>query len=181
MLTTRDFDVIDFVKEFRVADTDIISDLFFPSLQMCQRRLKIIVDNNKLHRARDSINQKYIYYQKVPKQLNHSLLVTKFYHKLNTLSDVPKFKVEPIYDNIRPDAAFVYLSNGTYKVGLLEVELSNKGFDWNKYIRFCSNDNYKQFMTLPPTIFIVSNKVKPISVPFDYRILDINLSCLSVI
>lgn len=180
MLTTRDYEVIDFVKEFKVADTDVISSLFFPSLQMCQRRLKEIVDNNKLKRTRDSINHKYIYYHKQPQQIKHSLIVSNFYCKLKNITDIPKFKIEPVYNDIRPDASFVYSDNGCYKVGLLEVELSNKGFDWNKYVRFCSHDNYKPFMTVPPNLFIISDKVKPIETNFNYKIIDLDMSNLGI-
>lgn len=178
MLTTRDYEVIDFVKQFKVADTDVISSLFFPNLRMCQYRLKSISDSNKLKRIRDNVTSKYIYFHKMPNQLNHSLLVTKFYSELCKFASVSKFRVEPVYNDIRPDGAFVFNYNGIPTVGLLEIELSNKGFDWNKYVRFCSHDNYKPFMTVQPTLFIVSDKVKPIDTCFKYHIIDTDFTNL---
>jgi len=159
MLTTRDYEIIDFVKEFKAVDTDTISRLFFPSRSACQKRLKAMHDENVLKRARDSINDCYIYYHKQPKQLRHSLLVSRFYAELQKRTRVLKFSIEPVYDNIRPDAAFVYSVGGASRLGLLEVELSNKGFDWFKYDRFFASENYKRFMTVKPVLFIVSDKV----------------------
>lgn len=161
MLTTRDHEIIDFIKEFKAADTDTISGLFFPSKSACQKRLKAIHNENALKRARDSINDCYIYYYRQPKQLRHSLLVSRFYAALQRQARIIKFTVEPVYDNIRPDAAFVYSIGSSTNLGLLEVELSNKGFDWIKYDRFFANENYKRFMTVKPVLFIVSDKTPP--------------------
>lgn len=173
MLTTRDFDIIEFVNNFKIADTSTISNLFFPSLDSCRKRLKVIFDNNKLNRVRDNINCEYVYFIKKPKQYKHSLLVTKFYGYFKDKLNISKFIIEPTYGNIRPDAAFVYNDNGVSKVGLLEVEISNKGFDWIKYDSFCNNGNFSEFMTVSPKVFIVGNKVNvPIESSFEYTILN---------
>lgn len=44
--------------------------------------------------------------------------------------------------------------------GLLEVELFNKGFDRCKYERFLAGQ-YRQFMTVPPDIFVAAAKPIP--------------------
>lgn len=181
MITSRDFEVVEFVKQFKVANTDIISETFFPSVYACRKRMKVICDNNLLKKARDSVNSQYIYYHKNPQQIKHSLLVTKFYSILNSYCKIVKFNIEPVYGDIRPDAAFVYSINGINKVGVLEVELSNKGFNWSKYERFCMNDNFKPFMTIKPNVFIVSDKVKPINSNFEYVIIDPNFSNFKIL
>lgn len=182
MLTTRDYEIIDFVKEFKVADTNTISSLFFPSKSACQKRLKAMHDAKVLKRARDSLNDCYIYFHRPPKQLRHSLLVSKFYKILFECSTVIKFTVEPIYGDIRPDAAFVYTINSITRLGLLEVELSNKGFDWVKYDRFFSHDNYKKYMTVKPILFIVSDKVAlRESLPCEVRILKTNFTSIRAV
>lgn len=43
------------------------------------------------------------------------------------------FKIEPVIGDIRTDAVFGYKLNGKGYVGVLEVEISNKGFDFKKY------------------------------------------------
>lgn len=159
MLTSRDFEVIDFVKKFKVATTQNVADVFFPSLSACQKRMKIIADEKKLIRARDSINNSFIYYHKQPKQLKHSLLVTRFYAELVKRCEVKKFIVEPDFDYLRPDAVFMYSHKGRNTVGVLEVEISNKGFDWVKYERFIRTEDYKKYMTVAPMLYIISDKM----------------------
>lgn len=181
MLTSRDFEVIDFIKQFKVASTPTIAKTFFPSLSACQKRLKILYGEKKLQRARDSLNDHYIYFVRQPKQLRHSLHVTDFYGKLLDCCSVLKFNIEPAYGDIRPDGAFVYQHNGKNYVGLLEVELSNKGFDYYKYERFFSSGDYKKYMTAIPTVFIMGDHVKDRSTSYIKVIIRSDLSNLRVV
>ncbi len=160
MLTTRDLRVIDFINEFKVASTSTIAKLFFPSLVVCQRRLKYLFDNKELKRMRESLNNEYIYFKKRPKQLKHSLTVTEFYKYLSSKYDIVNFKIEPVLGDIRPDAVFGYTKNGKGYIGLLEVELSNKGFNYMKYEKFYSSERYKEFFPTMPSVFVVGDKAK---------------------
>lgn len=103
------------------------------------------------------------YYLKKPSQLRHSLMVAKFYSYFQKRYSIKKFNIEPTYGKIRPDAAFVYVQNGISEIGLLEVELSKKGFNWGKYEQFIGGNNYHEYMTKKPKLFIVSDHVKPVS------------------
>lgn len=174
MLTSRDYEVIDFVRRFKVASASSICTLYFPSQRVGRNRLRTMTDAGVLKRCRESVNNEYIYFIKRPKQLLHSLVVTQFYAQLRKECEVIKFNIEPVYGDIRPDAAFVYKHNGIKAVGLLEVELSNKGFDWHKYERFLAGQ-YRQFMTAPPDIFVAAAKpvpnVKYVSLPITKAIL----------
>ncbi|WP_102049070.1 hypothetical protein [Pygmaiobacter massiliensis] len=161
MLTTRDFEVVEFVREFKIADTATIRKLFFSSDDVCWRRLKAISDAGKLSRARDSVSSQYIYFAKCPKQVRHALLVSRFYAALAGAANVPRFAIEPDCGHIRPDAAFVYDAGSGPCVGLLEVEISNKGFDAGKYQRFIESGDYKEYMTARPKVFVVSSKPVP--------------------
>lgn len=179
MMTTRDFNVVDFVKKFKVADTGIIKDLYYPSIRVCQRRMKDIVNKGHLNAARERCNSSYLYFAKqLPQQLKHYYYIAKFYAELSKICEIKKFNIEVTYGNLRADGAFVYVHNGLQKVGLLEVELSNKGFDWGKYNRFISNDNYKSFMTVKPLIFILSDAVNPKKCNFDYKIINLDFNNL---
>lgn len=170
MLTTRDFEVVEFVRQFKIADTDTIAALFFPSRDACYKRLRQLVVANHLARYRDSMNNQYLYYVKPPKQLRHSLLVSRFYGSLASMSSVAKFSIEPRCGQIRPDAAFIYDSGHGPQVGLLEVEISNKGFDWGKYERFFASNDYLQYMTALPAVYVVSDK------PVQGNVIQINTS-----
>lgn len=179
MLTARDHDIIDFVTEFKAATPSIIQPLFFPSMRMCQTRLKKITEKGYLSRSRDAINNEYCYFIKQPKQLRHTLEVSRFYSILSSIVTVHKFKIEPIFDSVRPDAVFVYSnSDGQKHIGLLEVELSNKGFNSVKYVKLMSD--YTKFMTAKPTIYTVSKiPVKDtdvINIPLNYSTKTIRLA-----
>jgi hypothetical protein len=159
MLTTRDLAVIDFINEYKVASTSTIAEVFFPSKISCYRRLQVLSEH-ELKRIRDNINSEYIYYKKLPKQMRHSLLVSDFYRELYKKSEIINFKIEPVMGNIRPDAVFGYTYHTKTYLGLLEVEISNKGFNYNKYEKFYSSGDYKNYLPVMPTVFIIGNKIK---------------------
>ncbi|MDU6263737.1 MAG: hypothetical protein E6600_04475 [Anaerocolumna aminovalerica] len=158
MLTTRDVEIKDFLDNYKVATTSTIAHFFFPSQWAAYKRLKYLVDHKQIKRIRDSINNEYMYFAKRPKQLRHSLLVTEFYREFSNQYQVVNFKIEPVLRNIRPDAVFGYVKNGKNYIGLLEVEISNKGFNFNKYEKFYSSYEYKNYFPVMPNIFIVTDK-----------------------
>lgn len=157
MITSRDFDVIEFVKEVKVASTSTIAQLFFPSIRTAEIRLNVICKANLLKRSRDSVSNEYAYYSTKPKQFRHSLLVSGFYRELAKISAVYGFRVEPMFDEMRPDAVFGYEIGCRKFLGLLEVEISNKGLNLYKYNKLYANERYKKFFPTMPVIFIVSN------------------------
>lgn len=159
-LTSRDLDVIEFVTEYKVASTSTIAEVFFPSKISCYRRLQVLNSNKELNRIRDNINSEYIYFKKRPKQFRHSLLVSEFYRELHKKGEIISFKIEPTMGNIRPDAVFGYTYHTKTYLGLLEVEISNKGFNHGKYEKFYSSGEYKNYLPVMPTVFILSDKVK---------------------
>jgi hypothetical protein len=162
MMTTRDLQVVDFLNDYKVASTSTIAELFFPSKIPCYRRLAVMYKENLVKRTRDFVSQEFIYHIKKnpPQQLKHSLLVTDFYRELHKRASIISFKIEPTMGDIRPDAFFGYKLNGRNYLGLLEVEISNKGFNYNKYEKFFSSQQYKNYMPIMPDIFIVGDNVK---------------------
>lgn len=163
MITTRDIEVLEFLETYKVANTSTMQELFFPSLSACQKRLKFLFDEKRLNRLRDNINNEYVYYyKKCPKQLKHSLLVTDFYRELHKHATNINFKIEPTLGNIRPDAVVAYIHNNKKKLILLEIEISNKGFDYEKYDKFYSTGLYREFFPIMPTVFAVGDNIKKI-------------------
>lgn len=182
MITTRDLQIIDFVTEFKIACTSTIAEVFFPSHISCYRRLQEIIKYGELKRTRDSLNNEYLYFKKRPKQLRHSLLVSDFYRELHKKSEIIEFKIEPTLGDIRPDALFGYKVNGKNYLGLLEVEISNKGFNHNKYSRFFMSENYKNFFPVMPTVFVVGDRIKlPEQRLIQYRIINTDFSNFNII
>lgn len=163
MITTRDMQIVEFLDGYKIANTSTIAELFFPSAEACYKRLQVLSENKVIRRMRDSINNEYLYFhKKIPKQLKHSLLVSSFYRELHRISGVNilNFKIEPTLGDIRPDAVFAYKYNGKNYLGLLEVEISNKGFNYGKYERFYGNGDYKSYFPAMPTVFVVGDNIK---------------------
>jgi hypothetical protein len=180
-MTTRDSAIVNFLSDCKVARTSTIAEIFFPSPHACYKRLQVLYKNKKVKRTRDFVSCEYVYHYKknLPQQLTHSLLVTDFYRELHRKCEVLSFKIEPVMDNIRPDAVFGYKFHGKPYMGLLEVEISNKGFNSGKYEKFYSSGDYKKFLPVMPTIFVVGNKEK-IKLPKDskvnYNVIDLEFN-----
>ena len=160
MLTTRDLMVIDFLKQYKVATTSTIQQLFYPSQRVCQNRLKAMIESKKIKRMRNYLNKEYIYYISMPKQFKHSLYVTEFYRDFSRKYKIEMFRLEMQLDDIRPDAFIAYSDHGKAQIAFLEVEISNKGFNYNKYEKFYSTESYKKWFPFMPTVFIVGNLPK---------------------
>lgn len=156
MIMKRDAQVIKFVEQYKAARTSTLV-MFYPSYQVAARRLSAIVEAGELRRERDGWNGEYIYYIKKPKQLRHALTVTDFYRELSKQAEIKKFIVEPALGNIRPDAVIGFVQGGQSKLALLEVELSNKGFDADKYSRF----DWQRHFPVKPDLFVVTDKKVP--------------------
>lgn len=181
MLTTRDLEVIDFVKGLKVANTSTINDVFFKNIKSCSRRLKFLADKNELKRIRNHLNAEYIYFIKCPKQLKHSLMVSNFYKVLYNKTNILNFKIESEMGSIRPDAVFGYTYHTKSFLGTLEVERSNNGFNYNKYEKFYSSGEYKSFLPVMPTVFIVGDKIKlPDKSDVKYVVISMDLSNLKL-
>jgi hypothetical protein len=160
MFTHRDIEIINFLEEYRIASTTTLKEFFFPSIRSCQARLKALYENKKLQRARLTMNHDYIYYIKKPYGVMHDLLCTEFYRELKRHTNVLAYVKEKPLGKIRPDAVFGYKENDRQFLGLLEVELSHKGFDFDKYETFFKTAAYKEFFPIMPTIYIVAKNVK---------------------
>ena len=176
MLTRRDLDIIYFLEDYKVASTQTLKELFFPSLSACQKRLKILYDNKRVQRVRPYLNHDYEYFIKKPKRYTHCLLATEFYRELSKQSKVDTFLVDKELGNIRPDAIFGYEINGKKYIGLLEVEISNNGFNYEKYEKFYSSGDYKKFFPVMPTVYMIyRNGKQPQDTKVKYIRLNINL------
>ena len=176
MLTRRDLDIISFLEDYKIASTSTLTTFFFPSKRSCQMRLKTLADYKYIKRARMTMNHDYIYYIKKPYKVTHDLLITEFYRELKLSSNIISFVVEKQIGKIRPDAIFAF-ENRTQKLGLLEVEISNKGFDYEKFETFYRSGIYKEYFPMMPTVYVIGNKTKLPNNPLvNYKTINISLS-----
>lgn len=64
--------------------------------------------------------------------------------------------------SIRPDAMIGYIEHGIEKAALIEVELSNKGLDTEKYRRFEQSERKSIFPDRPKLIVVTDrNFIQP--------------------
>lgn len=171
MITERDYKVVEFLDTYKIASTNTITKLFYPSTRVAQNRLTELVEHKLIKRERLSVTNHYTYYTRKPKQLRHALAITDFYRELANISKVHMFINECKFNNIIPDAIFGYNFCGEDKLGILEVELSNKTFDFSKY----SDKNlFNDFGVQPVIILNTDKKIKPPK-GLPYRVDIVNL------
>lgn len=154
MITGRDASVIEFVDMVKVAKTSTLSSLFYPSYTVAARRLSEIARSGELERDRDGWSSEYIYYRRKPKQIRHALALSDFYRELSKQAEIKKFIVEPTLGDIRPDAVVGFIASDRERIALVEIELSNKGFDYHKYASF----GWQKFFPWQPELIVVTNQ-----------------------
>lgn len=179
MTTDADYMAIDFLQSFKVASTETLAEIFYNGkIRTAQHRLRQLAEKKLVRRSREYVTNQYIYYTKKPSQLRHSLLVTDFYRELHKYtSSIVFFAKETDICGKRPDAVFGYRINQTEYLGLLEVEISNKGFDCDKY----RNSKFVNYFPVVPKLFIISNqpKIKTDGLLCPCTVLNVGLSSLN--
>lgn len=160
-LTQRDYEVLQFIKEYKVADINTIQALFFPSIPTAEKRLRKLCEAKKLNRSRANILEPYVYYKNSkPTNLKHSLAIARVYSILQSEYEVVKCKREwecKYYSKtLRPDLMLVIRRYGKLIPLLIEVDLS-KAYK-NKYDTFIKSEYYKQYFPVSPIIIVISNR-----------------------
>ena len=164
-LTDRDIRLLNFLKEYKCANTGTIERLFFKSKQTAQKRLKILTDNKKIKKVRENINTEYTYYiNKKPRNIPHTTAISEVYSYLSTSDDIKLIKAKREYEikyrnkSIRADLMAVVKVNDKIIPLLIEIDL-NKTYN-NKYTEYISNSYYRQLFPIKPIIISIS-KYKP--------------------
>lgn len=156
----RDKKVIEFIQEYKVATTETIKELFYPSLRVAQNRLKLMYDNKILQRDRDYYTSQYYYYIKKPIQVRHCQLLTDFYRHLSKKAHIELFEKEFIIENVRPDALVAYRYTNRNYIAFVEIELSNTP-NIEKYEKLYQSGQYKDYFPVFPLIYYVTDKKIP--------------------
>jgi len=145
-----------------VATTSQIEKEFFSehkqSVRLARRRLKKLYDAKLLKRERSHVNYEYVYYLQKPSQIRHQLLVVDFYQKIKKYGTIMEFAPEKSMGDIRPDAVCKIVKNNQLHLFCVEVELSNNGFDQEKYEAFYYSRKYQEWFLVFPKVIIISDK-----------------------
>lgn len=158
----RDRKILAFLEKFKVATTDTIATLFFPSLRMAQRRLTRLINYGALNRTRDHFTYQYMYYIEKPRQLHHRLILTDFYREVVKLGiEVVRLDNEfTFFDGIRPDGFMAYSYNNRNHIAFVETELSSRP-NVKKYEELYKSEKWKDVLPAFPVVIWVTDLEPP--------------------
>ena len=155
-----DLEVLQYLQEFKVVDTETLTTLFYKNKKYAQRRLLKLYKEREVDRERDHINQQYRYWIKgsKPKQMKHSILRTRFHAKLSDIVKIEFFKPAFKLFNIIPDGFLVFKKNGYFYSNFIEIQLSpNSDIDKYKHL-FHSKLWQKRFNGVFPRVVFITNQ-----------------------
>lgn len=159
-LTDRDMEVLQFIKDYKCADTTTLTTLFFPSQATCEKRMRKLVEARKLNRYRATILDAYVYYKgQRPTNIKHTLAISKVYSLLSSCYQVVKCKREYEFKylnkTLRADLLVVVKVKDKLVPLIIEVELC-KTYKY-KYDEFINSKYYTKYFPIAPIIVVVSN------------------------
>lgn len=168
----RDRKILDYLDEFQSARTSTIHQLFFikedgthTSVRMANKRLNSLVKDGKLKCDQEHINKQLYYYpigRKPSTQRKHTLLTTDFHKELHKLNGVKVMGISKRkLGEIIPDSIILFTIDGKPVYCFVEVELSNKKFDMDKYIKYKRRKEYEKLgLKEMPILIVITNKRK---------------------
>lgn len=175
IITTRDKEIIQFLKDFKVATTTTISDIYFnSSIRPCQRRLKYLSEHGYIKSHQENIiSEKIHYVTRKPVNLKHALILSQFISELKKLDiEILKYKVPYKIGEVIADAFIAIKINNQSYIYFVEVE-NTKKFNLNKYEKLYYSRTWKDSFPVFPGIIVISNK--QISTNNKFNIIDIKL------
>lgn len=176
VLTNRDEQIIEFLKNYKCAKSSTISKLFFnSSTRPCNRRLKYLNEHGFIKSSQEYVSTENIHYiNRKPTQLKHSCLCSEFISKMKIENNVIKDRVEFKIGNIRSDL-LVITQNENIEIFLVEVCIT-KPFDLNKYINLKRSLKWKEVFPVFPNIIVISDKKVNKSIDLNIIEYDLNLN-----
>lgn len=195
-LTNRDIKIIEFLKEFRVASTSDLIELFNFNQPNCNRRMKQLMEEFKdikkteYNPTYNFYNDKYkcklknenvYYWKRKSKSIEHDLLINKFYIELLQQSKDNNFIVKEFNRENRitlddftviADAYILIEYKGKEYEYLLELE-NQKNFNYKKYYKLETENIF-----VPPVIVCTDRRV------YNYcknlEIIKVKLNCSDI-
>lgn len=160
VITERDKEIIQFLKDFKVATTTTIADIYFnSSIRPCQRRLKHLSEHGYIKSYQENIiTEKIHYVRKKPVNLKHALILSEFISKLKINNiEILKYKVPYKIDNVIADAFIAIKVNNQNYIYFVEVE-NTKKFDLDKYEKLYYSRTWKDIFPIFPGIIVISDR-----------------------
>lgn len=182
MLTSKDFDIVNFVMEHGCITVKQAYKIFYSYAKQGEliawRRLRELVKNKELLYTKDLITQQHIYYYKKKPSI-HTIKCIDFYAELIYQgAEIITFKREVKLYKCQPDAIIAYKYNNKSRMIFLEIDLYNKT-NPRKYLELYEKGEFQQKYGMFPLITIVAkNKREHTNTPFKVRYIDLQFRSL---
>lgn len=170
MLTPRDREIISFIDNVGWATISNIASLFFTnnkfSYDLARKRLKKIKEMGeylKSFQNQETNETIYIPYESPKKRVSiHDVMVLNYVCKLKTFGcNILSIELEPIFNNIKPDAFLKYTFDGYTYHQLIEVQIRHNIIDLDRYNKQGVMESIldKTNNTIPKLIIIQDTKI----------------------
>lgn len=166
MITDRDKNIISFIEDIGYATINNIAEMFFNnskySYDLARKRLLKLYKSNNLKKIHNFDTNEVVYlpYGSKRKSVSfHDIKLINYITKLSMLGcKINKVLIEPIFNNIKPDALISFELKGYMYYQLIEVQLRHAGVDLN---RFKNNDTINSILkesdNVAPKLIIIQN------------------------
>lgn len=166
MITDRDKNIISFIEDIGYATITNIAEMFFNnskySYDLARKRLLKLYKSNNLKKIHNFDTNEVVYlpYDSKRKSVSfHDIKLINYITKLSMLGcKINKVLIEPIFNNIKPDALISFELKGYMYYQLIEVQLRHAGVDLN---RFKNNDTINSILkesdNVAPKLIIIQN------------------------
>jgi hypothetical protein len=170
MLTERDRNIINFIDSTGYATIGNIASLFFSqnkfSYDLARKRLKKIKEMGqyiKSFQNSETTETIYVPYESIKKKVSiHDVMVLNYACKLKSLGcNIDNIELEPIFNNVKPDALIQYTFNGYRFHQLVEMQIRHNLIDLERYNKDGVMDTIldKTNNTIPKLIIIQDTKI----------------------
>lgn len=180
MLTPHDFEIVDFIKEFKAVTIDNISKLFYPNhrqgRRIASRRLLEIWKNRErtgIARTLDT-TKKLIYYVPPKSQLVHKNLITECYVRFKIIGGkIKTFVRENNIYNLQPDFFIIYEFGNLLYHFFFEIQLAHSCPDIKKYESLIGRP--LPWPVFPRVVVVTNYKQINYNGPINYLVLPVSL------
>lgn len=142
MIVERDKDIIDFIHKIGFASIKNVADMYFTNARynydLARKRLKKLENSGKYIKSfRNEETNELVYVphdSKMKRVTTHNLKVIEYICKLKCLGcDIKLTEIEPVFNNIKPDAYIVFKFNEYTYAQLLEIQIRHDYVDLKRF------------------------------------------------
>lgn len=142
MITDRDKDIINFIDRIGYASIQNIQDMFFGNNRYgydgARKRLRKIEEMGEyIYHFKNQETNELIYVpynSKLKRVSTHNIKVLNYITKLSTLGcKITNVELEPVFNNIKPDAIICFEFNNYRYYQLIEVQIRHNYVDLNRF------------------------------------------------